>query len=196
MSASLLATALYVSNPAFGNPAETRCEAAKAIVAKITPLAKGEVAAFQVQANPKPLPDLIFAGPDGAPRKLSDFRGKTLLLNLWATWCAPCRAEMPALDVLQVKLGDTDFEVVAINIDTRNPDKPKQFLSEVKATNLAYYSDASAKIFQDLRNAGKAIGMPTTLLIDAQGCELGVISGPADWASEDAQMLVRAALGK
>jgi thiol-disulfide isomerase/thioredoxin len=192
----IIISSLYVSNPALGNPVQQSCDAAFAISAKIMPLAKGEVAALQVQARPTLLPELNFTGSDGAPRKLSDLRGKVVLLNLWATWCAPCRQEMPALDRLQAKLGDKDFEVVAINIDTRNPDKPKQFLADIKVTNLTFYADPSARIFQDLKNAGKAIGMPTTLLIDSQGCELGNMPGPADWASEDAEQLIKATTGK
>ena len=119
-----------------------------------------------------------------------------MLLNLWATWCVPCRKEMPALDALQAKLGGDKFEVVAVNIDTRNLDKPKAWLQEVGIKQLGYYADPSAKVFQDLKAAGKAFGMPTTLLIDPQGCELGVLAGPAEWASEDAVKLIEAALGK
>ena len=117
-----------------------------------------------------------------------------VLLNVWATWCVPCRKEMPALDALQAKLGGDKFEVVAVNIDTRNLDKPKTWLQELGVKRLGYYSDSSAKVFTDLKAIGKAFGMPTTLLIDAQGCELGAIAGPAEWASEDAVRLVEAAL--
>ena len=117
-----------------------------------------------------------------------------MLLNLWATWCVPCRKEMPALDALQGKLGGDRFEVVAVNIDTRNLDKPKAWLQEVGVKRLGYYSDSSAKVFTDLKAIGKAFGMPTTLLIDAQGCERGALAGPAEWASEDAVKLVEAAL--
>ena len=74
-----------------------------------------------------------------------------MLLNLWATWCVPCRKEMPALDALERKLGGADFQVVAVNIDTRDPDKPKRFLSEIGVGKLAYFADASAKVFQDLK---------------------------------------------
>ena len=133
---------------------------------------------------------------DGKPRTLADFRGRTVLLNLWATWCVPCRKEMPALDALQAKLGGDDFEVVAVNIDTRNLDKPKAWLKEVGIKRLGYYADPSAKVFQDLKAIGKAFGMPTTLLIDPNGCELGTLAGPAEWASEDAIKLIEAALGK
>jgi hypothetical protein len=103
---------------------------------------------------------------------------------------------MPALDALQTRLGGDAFEVVAVNIDTRNLDKPKTWLREVGIGKLGYYADSSAKVFQDLKALGKAFGMPTTLLIDRNGCELGTLAGPAEWASEDAVRLIEAALGK
>jgi thiol-disulfide isomerase/thioredoxin len=118
-----------------------------------------------------------------------------MLLNLWATWCVPCRKEMPALDELQAKLGGPAFEVVAVNIDTRDIEKPKTWLRDNKVNRLAYYADPQARIFQDLKAAGKAFGMPTTVLIDPAGCEIASLAGPAEWASEDALKLLRAALG-
>jgi hypothetical protein len=101
---------------------------------------------------------------------------------------------MPALDALEGKLGGPAFEVVAVNIDTRNADKPRVWLNEVGVGRLGYYADPSAKIFQDLKTMGRAAGMPTTLLVDPAGCEIGTIFGPAEWASEDAVKLVTAAL--
>jgi thiol-disulfide isomerase/thioredoxin len=187
--------ALYGTDGA-GNSAAGQCPAAKMAAARLAPLARGEVAAVTVAREPKPLPDLAFNGPDGSPTSLAGFRGRTVLLNLWATWCAPCRQEMPALDRLQGELGGRDFEVVAVNIDTRNLDKPKTWLKEAGVARLAYYADPEAKVFQDLKRVGKAVGMPTTLLVDPDGCELALINGPAEWASEDALKLVRAALAR
>jgi hypothetical protein len=103
---------------------------------------------------------------------------------------------MPALDALQGKLGSPGFEVVSINIDTRNPEKARAWLNEVGIKRLAYYADHSAKVFQDLKAIGKAFGMPTTLIVDPNGCELATLAGPAEWASDDAVQLVAAALGK
>jgi len=117
-----------------------------------------------------------------------------VLLNLWATWCVPCRKEMPALDRLQTKLGNKDFEVVAINIDTRDPEKPRNFLKEANLTRLGYFSDQKAKVFQDLKAIGRALGMPTSVLVDGQGCEIATIAGPAEWDSEDAIKLITAAI--
>jgi thiol-disulfide isomerase/thioredoxin len=169
------------------------CRPATELAKRLAPLARGEVAAFNVATEPQKLPDLGFKDAGGEPRKLADFKGRTVLLNLWATWCVPCRKEMPALDALQAKLGDDKFQVVAVNIDTRNLDKPKAWLDEVGIKRLGYYADPSAKVFQDLKAIGKALGMPTTLLIDAQGCELGTLAGPAEWASDDAIKLIETA---
>jgi hypothetical protein len=103
---------------------------------------------------------------------------------------------MPALDALQAKLGGPDFEVVAVNIDTRDTDKPKTWLNDIGVHKLAYYADSNAKVFQDLKAIGKAFGMPTTLIVDPNGCELANLAGPAEWASDDAVKLVTAALRK
>jgi thiol-disulfide isomerase/thioredoxin len=172
------------------------CRPAVELAKKIAPLARGEVAAVNVAKSPLKVPDLSFLDPSGKPITLADLRGRTLLLNLWATWCVPCRAEMPTLDALQGKLGGPDFAVVAVNIDTRDPSKPRQFLKEIGVQKLAYYADPTAKSFQDLKAIGRAFGMPTTMLIDRQGCEIGTIAGPTEWASDDAVKLVAAALGK
>jgi thiol-disulfide isomerase/thioredoxin len=186
----------YVGVSSLKHPAagDVACNGAVDLARKIAPLAHGEVAALTMATIPLRLPDLAFEDANGQPKKLSDFRGKTVLVNLWATWCVPCRREMPALDSLQTKLGGKDFEVVAINIDTRDPDKPRNFLKEANLTNLGYYSDQKAKVFQDLKNIGKALGMPTSVLVDAKGCEIGNIAGPAEWASDDALKLLKAAV--
>ncbi len=175
--------------------ADPACRPGAELAKRLAPLARGEVAAISIAAEPRPLPDLAFNDAGGQPHKLSDFRGRTVLLNLWATWCVPCRKEMPALDALQARLGDERFQVVAVNIDTRNLDKPKAWLDEVGIKGLGYFADPSAKVFQDLKSIGKAVGMPTTLLIDPQGCELGTLAGPAEWASDDAVKLIEAAKG-
>jgi thiol-disulfide isomerase/thioredoxin len=175
---------------------DAACRPAVELAKKLAPLAHGEVAAVKVANSPLKLPELAFQDTAGKPLSLANWRGRTVLLNLWATWCVPCRKEMPALDAVQQRLGSPDFEVVAVNIDTRDPDKPKTFLKELGISKLAYYADSTAKTFQDLKSVGRAFGMPTTLLIDRQGCELGSIAGPAEWASEDAVKLIQAALGK
>jgi thiol-disulfide isomerase/thioredoxin len=170
------------------------CADTSAVARRIAPLARGEVAAVAVAQESRPVPQLTFQDASGAQKSLTDWRGRVVLLNLWATWCVPCRKEMPALDALQAKLGGDDFQVVAVNIDTRDPGKPQQWLETAGIKRLAYFADPSAKVFQDLKAAGKAFGMPTTVLVGRSGCEIGTLAGPAEWASEDAIKLVEAAL--
>lgn len=170
------------------------CQASAAKIPQIVAASRGEVAAFSAVKTPRPLVDISFLGPDGAQTKLSDLRGRAVLLNLWATWCVPCREEMPSLDRLQAAAGGRDFEVVAVNIDTARLEKRQQFLSEIGVKSLAFYADPSADVFQALKRAGKVVGLPTTILIDAQGCEIGALAGAAAWDSPDAQSLIAALL--
>jgi thiol-disulfide isomerase/thioredoxin len=188
--------AVYGVVGASRNVGEPSCKAALDAARRVEPLAHGEVAAVRPADEGRKLPDLAFRDASGQPKSLADWRGRTVLLNLWATWCIPCRKEMPALNALQEKLGGPDFEVVAVNIDTRNLDKPKSWLQDAGVNHLTYYSDSNAKVFQDLKAIGKAIGMPTTLLVDPNGCEIASLAGPAEWASDDALKLVSAALGR
>ncbi|MBS7704544.1 thiol:disulfide interchange protein TlpA [Chelatococcus asaccharovorans] len=172
------------------------CAADAALAARLDELARGEVAAVQVEKRPKPIPALAFKDADGKTVTMADFAGRTVLVNLWATWCVPCRKEMPALDQLQAKLGGDDFQVVAINIDTRNLDKPKAWLTENGIHTLGYYADPEAKVFQALKEAGKAFGMPTTVVVDRNGCMVANLAGPAEWASADAVSLIKAAMAR
>jgi len=179
-----------------GDAGNGSCSAARTTAEHMKPLVKGEVAAVELRTRPQPAPELAFTGPDGQPMTLAALKGKTLLVNLWATWCAPCLKEMPALDTLQKEMGGPDFAVVAINIDTRNLDKPKTWLAENKVATLPFYGDPQAATFQALRKAHKVEGMPVSIIVDKEGCELGIIQGPADWASADSKALMRAAIGK
>ena len=166
-----------------------------AIADKLRPLAHGDIAALHVAKPPRPATALTFAGPQGEKLALADFKGRAVLLNLWATWCVPCRAEMPALDKLQAEAGGPDFEVVTVNVDTARVERAPKFLDEIGVTHLTRYSDHSGDAFETLRLAGKALGLPTSLLIDAAGCELGVVAGPANWTSPEALAAVKALQG-
>jgi thiol-disulfide isomerase/thioredoxin len=176
------------------NPAAAACEPAVAKGRQLAPLAHGEIAALRLAAAPFRIPNLAFKDGEGRDRTLTEWHGRTVLLNLWATWCVPCRKEMPALDALQADIGGPNFEVVAVNIDTRDPEKPLAFLKDVGVKHLAYYFDQDAKVFQELKAAGKAFGMPTTLLVDGFGCEIGEMAGPAEWSSPEGLAVVRAAI--
>src|SRR5581483_8831269 len=176
------------------NAGDPNCRAATDLAKTLTPLIHGEVAALNPATAGLKIPDVTFQDASGATRKLSEWRGKVVLLNLWATWCVPCRREMPALDGLQARLGGEKFGVVAVNIDTRDLDKPKTWVKDAGITRLSYFSDEKARVFQELKAIGRAIGMPTSVLIDANGCEIGTIAGPAEWSSDDGLALIKAAM--
>jgi thiol-disulfide isomerase/thioredoxin len=142
---------------------------------------------FSLQQPPKPLPDISFQDGDGKPTTLNDFRGKVVLLNIWATWCIPCRKEMPTLDRLQAKLGGSDFEVVVLSMDRAGPGVVKKFFAEIGVEHLAVNIDTSAQTMFTLG----APGLPMTLLIDREGKEIGRLIGPADWDSPEMVEFIR-----
>ena len=153
-------------------------------------LAKGPMAAFVVKPAGEPITNIVFQDESGAETGLDKWRGRVVLLNLWATWCAPCRKEMPELDALQQKLGSSDFEVVAVSVDRQGAAVARKFLDDTKASNLKLYVDTTARAL----DAVKAVGLPATILIDRQGKEIGRLLGPADWASPEAIALVEKAI--
>ncbi|CAN7569168.1 TlpA family protein disulfide reductase [Phyllobacterium sp. LjRoot231] len=136
---------------------------------------------FVVRDAPVPVPELQFTDGEGRPRTLDDFRGKVVLLNVWATWCLPCRKEMPTLDRLQASLGGPDFEVVTLSIDRGGTEVVRKFYAEIGIQHLTIHIDTSGKAGFVLATAG----LPTTLLIDRQGQELGRLVGPAEWDAPD-----------
>lgn len=158
-----------------------------------TPLsayAVGPVANFKAKAAPEPAPELEFQDGAGKTVHLSDFRGKLVLLNLWATWCVPCREEMPALDGLQGAMGSDRFQVLALSVDKDGLELARAFLKEVKAGHLALYNDPQSRANFRM----KGYGLPTTVLIAPDGNELGRIVGPAEWNTPEAKALIEAAL--
>ena len=178
-----------------GNADEAgKCAATLATAAKLKPLAQGDVAAFTPAESRRDLSGLAFDRAGPAATTLAAWKGRVVLLNLWATWCVPCRKEMPALDRLQAKLGAADFEVVAVNLDTRDPERPKKFLTDIGVASLGWYADPTLAAMKGLQKLGLVTGLPTTILIDRQGCELGRLAGPAEWDRDDATALISAAL--
>ena len=175
------AAGIYATRPRVGNGALQGTD----VSAGANPLA-----AFVRKASPEPLPNVAFQNAEGQAVTLDSFRGRVVLLNLWATWCLPCRKEMPALDRLQTALGSDAFEVVALSIDRSGVAGARKFLDSVGISKLKLYADPTAK----LANEFKAIGLPTTLLIDRGGREIGRLIGPAEWDDADAQRLIKAAL--
>lgn len=142
---------------------------------------------FPLHAAPKPLPEIGFEDAQGAKHTLADFRGRTVLLNIWATWCVPCRKEMPALDRLQQKLGGPAFQVLVLSIDTEGAAAVRRFYKEVGIRALAVYVDPTTRASDKLG----AIGIPTTLLVDPQGREVARRTGQAEWDSPDAVAIIQ-----
>lgn len=132
---------------------------------------------FILHDAPKPIAKIEFQDSDGKARSLADFRDKVVLLNVWATWCRPCRAEMPTLDRLQSELGGPGFEVLALSIDRAGIDVVTRFYFEVGVAHLTRYVDSSGRAAWQL----STVGLPTTLLIDREGREIGRLVGPAEW---------------
>ncbi|MFQ5757711.1 MAG: TlpA family protein disulfide reductase [Acidiferrobacterales bacterium] len=131
--------------------------------------------------EPRLLPELRFADVSGRPMTLRDFRGKVVLLNLWATWCGPCREEMPALDRLQAKLGGPEFEVVALSIDQGGVPVIQDFYKELQLQALGIYSDPTMMAPSTLN----VLGIPTTLVVNREGQEISRYLGPAEWDSPE-----------
>jgi thiol-disulfide isomerase/thioredoxin len=132
---------------------------------------------FVLHEEPKAIAAINFSDVQGKLRSLADLQGKVILLNIWATWCVPCRREMPALDRLQVAMGGSDFEVVPVSVDRGGIDSVRKFYAEIGIRNLAMYVDASGNTVRQLR----AAGLPMTLLVDRGGYEIGRIIGAAEW---------------
>jgi len=139
--------------------------------------ADGPPQGFVVHDAPRALPEVSFRDADGDTVRLADFRGRTVLLNVWATWCTPCREEMPTLDRLQAELGGPDFAVVALSIDRAGADVVGAFFDEIGIEHLAIHVDASGRASRQL----SVVGLPSTLLLDAEGREVGRLVGPAAW---------------
>jgi thiol-disulfide isomerase/thioredoxin len=169
------------------------CDAAVARAKRLAPLARGDLAAFAPTDKSESFAGLSFKDADGKDTTLAAFGGRVLLVNLWATWCVPCRAEMPALDKLEAAKGGDGFAVVPINLDVKGPEAAKAFLEKIGVTRLPLYSDPAMGVFNDLKRRGLALGLPTSLLVDGKGCRLGVVEGPAAWDSADAAALIDAA---
>jgi thiol-disulfide isomerase/thioredoxin len=158
-----------------------------ALAVSIQPARAQAPTGFAVHESPRPLPDFQFENGQGAGINLAHFRGKVVLLNIWATWCAPCRREMPTLERLQAELGGPDFEVVALSLDRKGLPAVEEFYGEIGLKTLPIYVDESGKA----QRALSVLGIPTTLLIDRGGNEIGRLAGPAEWDSPEMVSFIR-----
>lgn len=147
---------------------------------------KGALGPFAAHPEPAAVPEIGFTDAEGKALTLADFKGRVVLLNLWATWCAPCVEEMPSLDRLQARLGDGEFTVLALSLDRQGRDAVAPFLEKLGVGNLTAYLDTKNSAMRALGIRG----LPTTILIDREGREVGRIEGAADWNSDAAAALI------
>lgn len=185
-----IAAVIWVSNG--GGTTAQECSVNSEVLAAIDQAATGQLAAIQATGTGRGYSDLEYLNEAGEPTTLADFSGKALLVNFWATWCAPCREEMPYLDTLSARYGGDDFAVVTINLDIGEDgiDKARAFLEEGGMENLPLMADPTFAAFERLKANGVALGLPATLLLDGRACEVAVLQGPAEWASDAAFSMI------
>jgi thiol-disulfide isomerase/thioredoxin len=192
IAALAIAISFWVGNAGVLKP--SNCTPQPAAAKLIDTAATGELAALNGTGTGRGYAAMSFADATGKPVTLKDFAGKTLLVNFWASWCIPCRAEMPALDKLAAAEDGPDFMVLPINLDLGpgGLDKAKKFLADGGFTHLPLYADSSFEAFKQLQTQAVATGLPSSLLLDRQACELGVLQGPAVWDSPDGTRVIDA----
>jgi thiol-disulfide isomerase/thioredoxin len=184
-----LAAALVAALGIYGfRTGESKIEPGPAVAGSLEPYAKGPLAGLLVKDKRSALADAAFLDGKGGKLTLAQWKGRVALVNLWATWCAPCRREMPSLAGLQKQLGSADFEVVAISVDLKGLAASSAFLKETGSDALALYADPDGKLLNDLM----APGLPVTILVDRQGREAARMVGPADWSAPEAVALIKA----
>jgi thiol-disulfide isomerase/thioredoxin len=179
---------LWLGNAAGARECPVQTEAATAI----GDAAVGELAALTGTGEGRGYSTLAFKNEAGKAMTIADFKGKALLVNFWASWCVPCREEMPALDALAAKYNGERFTVLPINLDVGESGlgKARDFLAGGAFTHLPLYADNSFAAFDRLKREAVAIGLPATLVLDANGCELAVLQGPAEWNTADGEAVV------
>ena len=191
--AGAIAAWLMLGNAGTAN----ECPVQQAAAQIIDAAAVGELAALNGTGEGRGYADMAFSDASGTPMSVADFSGKALLVNFWASWCVPCREEMPALDAIATEYNSDRFMVLPINLDIGESglEKAQDFLDEGQFANLPLYADNTFAAFERLKREAVAIGLPATLLLDPEGCELAVLQGPAEWHSDDGRAVVEALIG-
>lgn len=192
VAALAIAITFWVGNAGLLKAVE--CTPQPAAAKSIDDAANGQLAALNGTGTGRGYSAMAFTDAAGKPVTLKDFAGKALLVNFWASWCIPCRAEMPALDTLAAQQNSDSFMVLPINLDlgTGGLDKAKAFMAQGGWKNLTLYADSSFEAFKRLQVEAVATGLPSTLLIDKKGCEIGVLQGPAAWDSPEGTKVIEA----
>jgi thiol-disulfide isomerase/thioredoxin len=160
--------------------------------AAIGEAAMGELAALNGTGEGRGYATMAFRDAAGTAMTIADFKGKALLVNFWASWCVPCREEMPALDALATKYNSDAFMVLPINLDIGEGglEKAQAFLDDNQFANLPLYADNTFAAFDRLKQQAVAVGLPATLVLDENGCELAVLQGPAEWNTPDGEAVI------
>lgn len=194
-AALAIAVAVWAGNGGTGTASE--CPVREDAAAAIDAVARGELAALMATPQGRAFSSLAFQDGEGNPVTLADFAGRKVLVNFWATWCVPCREEMPDLDAIAAEYEGEDFALVTIALDAGadGPDKARDFFAEYGLDHLTLYADPSLDVFERLRNEAVTLGLPATLLLDEGGCELAVLQGPAAWSSADGRRVVETLIG-
>lgn len=161
---------------------------ALADAALISDLRDGDMKKLVVHSQPKAVPETPFNGEDGTNMTLADYKGKITVVNFWATWCAPCRHEMPMLSDLQTELGSEDFEVVTIATGRNAPPAMKKFFDEINVDNLPLHADPRMNLSRQMG----VLGLPVTVIVDRSGQEIARLQGDADWSSDSAKSILKA----
>ncbi len=156
----------------------------------LQPFATGLMANFIVNSRATIPTSMPFVGEDGQEYRLSDFKSRVILVNMWATWCPPCRHEMPSLDRLKSTLGGPDFDIVAISLDLAGMKVARDFFDEAGIEHLDLYLEKTG----GMHRAMGAMGLPLTLILDRNGYEIGRMMGPAEWDTPEAIALIRAVI--
>ena len=178
-SALLYAALVFVANPVAAD------------IAQAIELREGDMRKLNFHSEPKAVGTAEFGDPEGGTHSLADYRGQVILVNFWATWCAPCRKEMPTLEALQNTLGGEEFQVVTIATGRNQPAAIKRFFAEAGVENLPILLDARSTLAREMA----VFGLPLTVLINRDGQEIARLTGDADWATESALAVISAVIG-
>ena len=181
---------LYAIYPTTSMAENKACALNEQKLSTLKDSARGEFTNLIIANDPFYAGDLAFKDKDGKDMTIADFKGKTVFLNLWATWCGPCREEMPDIAKLQAEKADDSFTIIAVNVDKQDDEYVHDFLKEYNADGLPFYRDKSMVIFQKLRREGLALGLPSTLIIDKDGCLSASLIGSAPWGNDDAMHFI------